>query len=153
MARRFAKICGNCRQKTMVVATIPFDISIDHDGKQYDVHLDAMTVPRCTNCNAISLDEMANEQIDLAFRKKSGLLTPDAIRQGRILVGFQNQQEFARCFGVSPCTVSRWENGSQTQQSFHDGMLRAFFDLEELRSYLADLHGVDAPPPPPSPLP
>jgi putative zinc finger/helix-turn-helix YgiT family protein len=138
--RRFAKMCGECRQKTMAVATVPFDVSMDHDGRRYDVHLDALTVPKCSNCGAISLDDAANEQIDLAFRRKAGLLTPQEIRQRRVQIGFSQQQEFAKCFGVSPGTVSRWENGSQVQQSFHDGMLRAFFELEELRVFLAKLH-------------
>jgi DNA-binding transcriptional regulator YiaG len=126
----------------MALATVPYDISVDHDGKRYDVHLPAMTVPQCTNCGAMSLDDSATEQIDTAFRRMAGLLLPSEILQGRIDVGFPNQQEFAKCIGVSAGTVSRWENGSQVQQHFHDGMLRAFFRLEELRIFLANLHGV-----------
>ena len=143
MTRRFSLRCGECRQKTMVIATVPYDISVDHDGKRYDVHLPAMTVPKCTNCGALSLDDSANEQIDTAFRKMAGLLLPSEILQGRIDVGFPNQQEFAKCIGVSAGTVSRWENGSQVQQRFHDGVLRGFFQLEEFRAFLAELHGVN----------
>lgn len=107
MARRFAKICGNCRQKAMEISAVKFDVSIDHDGKQYDVHLDALSVPKCAKCGAISLDNFANEQIDIAFRQKAGLLTSAQIKRGRADVGFPNQQEFAKCFGVSASTVSR----------------------------------------------
>lgn len=39
--RRFAPRCGQCRQKTMALATVPFDILISHDGRDYDVHIPA----------------------------------------------------------------------------------------------------------------
>lgn len=142
--RRFAPRCGECRQKTMAIASVPYSIQIQHDGKKFDVEIPALSVPKCQDpaCGAISIDDLASEQIDRAFRKKAQLLTPEEIREGRIRVGYANQQKFAACFGVSPSTVSRWENGSQIQQSFHDGMLRAFFELVTFRRFLEKLHGV-----------
>ena len=144
--RRFAPRCGECGQKTMALASVPYSIQISHDGKKYDVNIPSLSVPKCQNpeCGALSIDSVASEQIECAFRRVAKLLNPEEIRQGRISVGYANQQEFAACFGVSPSTVSRWENGSQVQQHFHDGMLRAFFKLPEFRRFLAELHGVAA---------
>jgi DNA-binding transcriptional regulator YiaG len=126
----------------MALATVPYRIQIDHDGKKYDVHIPALSVPKCANCGALSIDDAASEQIDNAFRQEANLLTPAEIRQGRIDAGFPQQEEFAKCFGVGVSTVSRWETGAQVQQRFHDGMLRAFFEIAELRTFLAALHGV-----------
>src|SRR5262249_7659679 len=100
-------------------------------------------VPKCTNaeCGAISIDDDASEQIDKAFRHTAKLLTPSEIRKGRINLGFQ-QQEFAQCLGIGVSTLSRWETRAQVQQHFHDGILRAFFAVPQLRAFLASLHGV-----------
>jgi len=130
----------------MAIAIVPYDLRIDHDGKKFDVHIPALSVPRCSNCGALSIDQEASDQIDLAFRQKAELLTSTQIREGRIQAGFDQQQDFAKCFGVSVHTVSRWETGAQIQQRFHDGILRAFFVNSELREFLAGLHGVGGPP-------
>jgi putative zinc finger/helix-turn-helix YgiT family protein len=143
MSRRFAPRCGQCHQKTMALATVPYDIRIDHDGKKYDVHVEDLSVPKCANCGAISIDDDASEQIDAAFRQQAKLLTPSEIREGRLKLGFHQQQEFAKCLGVAVSTLSRWETGAQIQQHFHDGVLRAFFAVPELRIFLASLHGVE----------
>jgi DNA-binding transcriptional regulator YiaG len=127
----------------MAIATVPYDVRIDHDGRKYDVHIDTLSVPQCTNCGAISIDSDASEQIDRAFRRAAELLSPQEIRERRIAAGFHHQQDFARVLGVSPSTLNRWENGAQVQQRFHDRMLRAFFDVPEFRAYLAS-HQVTA---------
>ena len=76
-----------------------------------------------------------------AFRHHASLLTPEEIRSGREKLGL-NRQAFAQCFGIAVSTLSRWETGSQIQQRFHDGILRAFFAMPDLRTFLAKLHGV-----------
>ncbi len=86
--RRFSKRCAECRQKTMAIAVVPYDIQIDHDGKKYDVHVPALSVPQCADCGALSIDEVASAQIDDAFRQKAGLLSPADIRSNRIRLGF-----------------------------------------------------------------
>jgi putative zinc finger/helix-turn-helix YgiT family protein len=141
--RLFSKRCGECRQKTMAIAVVPYEIQIDHDGKKYDVNVPALSVPKCTNCGALSIDENASEQIDSAFRKTAKLLTPTEIKEGRIKLGYSQQAEFAKVFGIAVSTLSRWETGAQIQQHFHDSMLRTFFKLPEMRASLSELHGVE----------
>jgi putative zinc finger/helix-turn-helix YgiT family protein len=127
----------------MAIAVVPFDIQIDHDSKKYDVHVPALSVPKCTNCGALSIDDEASEQIDRAFRKTAKLLTPYEIREGRVKLGYAQQAEFARAFGIGVSTLCRWETGAQIQQHFHDSMLRAFFEVPELREFLGTRHGAE----------
>ena len=37
--REFSRKCGKCRQRTMEIATIPYSIQIDHDGRKYTVNM------------------------------------------------------------------------------------------------------------------
>jgi DNA-binding transcriptional regulator YiaG len=74
---------------------------------------------------------------------EANLSTPEEIREGRIKAGFKQQQDFARCFGIGVSTLSRWETGAQVQQRFHDGMLRTFFAIPEVRPFLQKLRGTE----------
>ena len=125
----------------MAIATVPYGVQIDHDGTKYLVNIPALDVPKCTDCGTISIDDYASEQIDKAFRQEAKLLTADEIRSGRKMLGLR-QQDFAKILGIGVSTLSRWESGTQVQQHFHDGILRAFFAHPEMQAYLADLHGV-----------
>lgn len=138
--RRFAPRCSQCGKKTMAIATVPYTVQVDHDGTKYDVRIPDLSVPRCAECGAVSVDDEAGTRIDKEFRRAANLLTPEEIRQGRIRTGFEQQQEFAKCFGVGVSTLSRWETGAQVQQRFHDKMLRAFFAVPGMREYLAERH-------------
>ena len=137
--RLYSPKCSSCRQRKMALAARHYSVTINHDGRKYDVEIPSLTVPTCSNCGAFVLDDQANEDIDLAFRHHAGLLTPEEIRAGREKHGM-NQQAFARTFGIAVSTLSRWETGSQIQQRFHDGILRAFFAMPDLRFFLAALH-------------
>ena len=130
----------------MAIAVVPYSIRIDHDGKKYDVQIPDLSTPKCDNCGELSIDEQASDQIDKAFRLAANLLTPEEIRGGRLQAGFKQQQEFAQCFGIGVSTLSRWETGAQVQQRFHDGMLRAFFAVADMRMFLKALHGIGVKP-------
>ncbi len=125
----------------MALATVPYDIQIDHDGRKYPIHIAALSLPRCTECGQIAVDDVANEVIESEFRKQARLLSPEEIREGRKSLGM-TQEMLAEYLGIAAATLSRWETGVQCQQRFHDGVLRAFFKLEPLRCFLGTLHGV-----------
>jgi putative zinc finger/helix-turn-helix YgiT family protein len=144
-SRVFSRKCGKCRQRDVAIATIPYEIQIDHDGRKYHVSIPALSVPQCGNCGILSIDSEADRQIDAAFRKVAGLLTQEEIREGRKKLGY-DQKPFADLLGIAVSTLSRWETGTQIQQRFHDGILRAVFAIPELRSFLADLHGIQSNP-------
>jgi putative zinc finger/helix-turn-helix YgiT family protein len=121
--RTYPKRCGKCGHKTMHLATVVYATTIEHDGRAYRVEIPALTVPQCTNCQAISIDDEADQQISAAFRHEAKLLTPAEIRQGREQLGL-TQKQFANLLGVGEATVSRWETGAQIQQRAMDRFLR-----------------------------
>jgi len=135
--RLFSKKCGKCRQTATALATVPYTVQIDHDGRKYTVTIPDLVVPRCGKCGTLALDEEANRQISAAFRKEAGLLTPEEIRRHRTNLGL-TQPSLADLLGVAVSTLSRWETGAQIQQRSLDRFLRAFFTLPELRRALAD---------------
>jgi putative zinc finger/helix-turn-helix YgiT family protein len=83
-------------------------------------------VPQCANCQTISIDDGADQQISAAFRRAARLLAPEDIREGREKLGL-TQKEFANLLGVGESTVSRWETGAQIQQRALDRFLRVCF--------------------------
>jgi putative zinc finger/helix-turn-helix YgiT family protein len=121
--RTYPKRCGKCGQKAMQLATVAYATTIEHDGRAYRVEVPALTVPQCDNCQAISIDDEADQQISAAFRRAARLLTPQEIRQGREKLGL-TQKQFANLLGVGEATVSRWETGAQIQQRAMDRFLR-----------------------------
>jgi putative zinc finger/helix-turn-helix YgiT family protein len=123
MTRKYPKRCGKCGQQRMHLATMPYATTIEHDGRAYRVEIPALTVPQCGNCQAISIDDDADQQISAAFRRLAGLLAPEEIRQGRDKLGL-TQKQFANLLGVGEATVSRWETGAQIQQRAMDRFLR-----------------------------
>jgi len=122
-ARTYPKRCGKCGQKEMQLATVPYATTIEHDGRACPVEIPALTVPQCAACQAISLDDEADQQISAAFRRAAGLLAPEEIRQGREKLQL-TQKQFANLLGVGEATVSRWETGAQIQQRALDRFLR-----------------------------
>jgi putative zinc finger/helix-turn-helix YgiT family protein len=107
----------------MQLAIVPYATTIEHDGRTYRVTLPDLSVPRCANCQAISIDDEADQQISAAFRKEARLLTPEEIRLGREKLRL-TQKQFANLLGVGEATISRWETGAQIQQRAMDRFLR-----------------------------
>lgn len=121
--RTYPKRCGKCGHKTMRLVTMPYSTIIEHDGRTYQVEIPALTVPQCSNCNAISIDDEADREMSAAFRREAKLLAPEEIRQGRERLGL-TQKQFANLLGVGESTISRWETGAQIQQRALDRFLR-----------------------------
>src|SRR6266404_8641826 len=121
--RTYPKRCGKCGQRAMQLATVSYTTTIEHDGRAYRVEVPALTVPQCGNCQAISIDDEADQQISAAFRREARLLAPEEIRQGREKLGL-TQKQFANLLGVGEATVSRWETGAQIQQRAMDRFVR-----------------------------
>src|SRR5438876_2324230 len=124
--RTYPKRCGKCGQKAMRLATVPYATTIEHDGRAYRVEIPALTVPQCTNCQALSIDDEADQQISAAFRREARLLAPEEVRLGREKLGL-TQKQFAALLGVGEATVSRWETSAQIQQRAMDRFLRVCF--------------------------
>ena len=133
--RPFPWKCGRCRQREIYPIEEEYTIEIVHDGRSYTVTLPSLRRFRCRNCGEVVLDTEASKQINQAFRRQAGLLTPEEIRQHRKALGL-TQKELAERLSVAEETLSRWENGWQIQQRCLDKLMRLFFDLPEARQYL-----------------
>jgi putative zinc finger/helix-turn-helix YgiT family protein len=140
--RDFSTKCSKCGQRAVALATVPYTVQIDHDGRKYTVTVPDLVVPRCGNCGNLVLHDAADQRINAAFREQAGLLSPEQLRQHRLALGL-TQQELADRLGVAVSTLSRWETGAQIQQRSLDRFLRAFFVLPELRQALASSEGLN----------
>jgi putative zinc finger/helix-turn-helix YgiT family protein len=111
----------------MRLATVSYATTIEHDGRAYRVEIPALTVPQCGTCQALSIDDEADQRISAAFRQVARLLTLEEIRQSREKLR-PTQKQFANLLGVGEATVSRWETGAQIQQRAMDRFLRVCFN-------------------------
>src|SRR5713226_2084827 len=143
MPRSFSPKCVSCRQRTMVLSPVDYSTKVNHDGREYAVDIPSLTVPKCSNCGTIVLDDEANERIDRAFRRKAYLLTPEEIREGREKLGL-NQQEFAERLGIAVSTLSRWENGAQVQQRSLNRAMTAYFRSPAMRMCYAQIESTES---------
>jgi putative zinc finger/helix-turn-helix YgiT family protein len=137
MEREFCKKCSKCRERAVVIATIPYELQMDHDGRKYQVKIADLSVPQCTKCGNFSFDHEASQQIARAFCREAGLLNGAEIRRQREKLGL-TQQALAELLDVESSELAWWENGERIQQRHMDRFLRAFFALPELRRTLAD---------------
>jgi putative zinc finger/helix-turn-helix YgiT family protein len=121
--RTYPKRCGKCGHKAMRLAAVPYDVTIEHDGRAYRIEIPKLTVPQCADCQTVSIDDEADQQISAEFRRVARLLSPAEIRHGREKLGL-TQKQFANLLGVGEATVSRWETGAQIQQRAMDRFIR-----------------------------
>jgi putative zinc finger/helix-turn-helix YgiT family protein len=129
--------CPSCRKKAVVSVVEDYRTRIEHDGRPYDLIVPALHVFACGECGNRDLDDDANKQVSDALRKAAGLLTPEEIRDGRH--GLQmTQKALAEQLDIAEATLSRWETGAQIQQRAFDRLLRAYFEIPELRTFFAE---------------
>jgi putative zinc finger/helix-turn-helix YgiT family protein len=133
--RKFGKRCANCGQRTMEIATVDYSTDWNYDGRTYRVHVPNLSVPKCSNCGALSFDRDADLQTEAEFRKLLGILFPAEILANRERLGL-SQQQLADLIGASVHAVERWESGGQIQQRTQDKLLRLLFFTPDVRAAL-----------------
>lgn len=127
--------CANCRERQVARVTEDYAVTIEHDGKSFDLTLPGLPLLKCIACGARILDDDADHRVSAALRAAAGLLQPEEIRAKRHAQSLTLQQ-LADRLGFPEAILSRWESGAQIQQHFVDRMLRAYFDVPQLREYL-----------------
>lgn len=132
--------CSQCLERAVVPTVLPtYELELEHDGRNYSLVLKDFQVFQCSSCKNIVFDDKANEQLTEALRAEIGLLQPSEIRRGREALKL-TQNQLAQYLSISDSTLARWENGAQIQQRSMDRFIRVFFELEELRRFLAEPH-------------
>jgi DNA-binding transcriptional regulator YiaG len=129
--------CGNCREKAVTRATVPYSVDVRHDWDVHHVTIPDLVVPKCENCGELILDDLANERISHEFRETAGLLQPSDIHRHREALNL-TQRELAARLGVSELMLAAWERGGIFQPKGYDLVLRLFFHLPEVRDALKD---------------
>lgn len=119
-------ICLQCDNEEFV-AKLDAVIQQEFKGELLDVHTPALA---CSKCGWLTVDldqaeELRRRTAD-AYRKKHGLLTSDAIKAIRKVLG-KNQCEFADFLGVGEASVKRWETWL-VQEKGNDELIRLKFD-------------------------
>lgn len=128
--------CDECGEKAVMPTVLEiYSTDLDHDGRKYRVEVHNLSVYRCAACGEVEMDTEAAGRIHDAFRDVVGVLPAGEIRKRRKGLGLK-QDDMAALLGVAVSTLSRWETGAQMQQRCMDTMLRAFFEVPELRDFL-----------------
>ena len=128
--------CPNCHERRVLHVTEPYETTIEHDGRGYTISISDLSLLKCEACGNRILTDEADDRVSSALRTAAGLLPPEEIQARRSALNLTPSQ-VAEALGIAPARFSRWEVGSQVQDHLSDRMLRAFFDLPELRCYLA----------------
>lgn len=137
--------CPECGKQALIAVTIPhYSTEMEHDGRKYPVDVSDFAVHQCQECGEILSNEDANDKLVEALRAAAGLLSAGDIRSRRRALGYK-QDAMASLLGISPSTLSRWENGAQLQQRCMDRILRAFFEVKEFREFLTSNYGPSLP--------
>jgi putative zinc finger/helix-turn-helix YgiT family protein len=134
----FPMRCGICRERAVQPATIHYEATVAHDGREYAIVLPDLELLQCTACGNLVLDDAADNRISDALRAQVGLLRPDEIREHREALEL-TAEELAQYLGISAGTLQNWEQGVQIQSRGMDKLMRGFFDVPEYRSYLGHL--------------
>ena len=127
----FCPHCERVTPTTNVTATLVYEI------KGTEISFEAPLV-RCSECE----NEFENAETDvdvadmalMAYRKKTGLLSPEEIREFRKSLGL-TQQELGKILGWGGATLSRYENGA-LQDEAHDRALRMIMRPDSLLDFL-----------------
>jgi putative zinc finger/helix-turn-helix YgiT family protein len=127
--------CRNCGEVKVCPVILDYSTEMDHDGRTYHLNIPKLELSECEVCKNQTVPDASFERIVDALRLEAKLLTPAKIKGKRKRLGL-TQEQLADCLGVAKETVCRWETGGQIQQRAMDKLLRAFFDVPQLRKYL-----------------
>jgi putative zinc finger/helix-turn-helix YgiT family protein len=134
---RFPPKCAVCRERRVEPTTEDYRVTVDHDGRSYDLTIPNLELLKCRACGNRILPDAAGERINEALRQAAGLLSPAEIKEYRAALGL-TQKELADRLRIAEATLSRWETGAQIQQRGYDILLRLFFDLAAVREHLSE---------------
>jgi len=128
--------CPTCGERQLGIVNKSHTTSVYHDGSEYVVSIPDLDLFWCSNCGHQIVPMDSEERLMTALRQAAVLLTPEEIRDNRVRLG-SSQKKLASELGVTEDMLSRWEAGLLIQTRALDNLLRAFFSLPSLRSYLS----------------
>jgi transcriptional regulator with XRE-family HTH domain len=120
----FPWTCPACGKRAVGETTLPYTFTAQHDNKQFEITIDRLEAPRCSECGEVVFDRVVNARLSDAIRERTGLLRPEEIRQHIELLGI-TQKQLADELHVAQETLSRWVSGSIIQSYNNDQRLRS----------------------------
>ncbi len=136
--------CRSCGELSLKPIVVDYSADMEYDGRAYSFIVPGLEILECESCHERVLPDDALNQIIARLRTEAGLLSPAEIRDKRLQLKL-TQEELANYLKVASETLARWETGGQIQQRHADMMLRAFFEIPELRKHLGMPTGPDYP--------
>lgn len=127
--------CVECGKRDVRRATADEKVRRNHDGRVYELAIDALPVTKCDACGTVFFTQESDERITASLRQRLVLLTPEQIRRNLEALGL-SQKEVAQRLGIAPETLSRWVCGVVIQSRAMDNLLRVFFACPEVRGNL-----------------
>jgi putative zinc finger/helix-turn-helix YgiT family protein len=128
----FPWMCPHCREKTVVSVQKDYSLSVEHDGKSYEVTVAGARVPTCTRCGEAVVTSDLAERVTAELCRLADLLPVATIRQQRQMLGL-TQSQLAAALRIPEATLARWESGMQLPPRALDLLLRLYFDSAEVR--------------------
>ena len=127
--------CVECGKREVRRATANEKVRRNHDGRVYELAIDALPVTKCNACGSVFFTQESDERITASLRQHLALLTPEQIGKNLEVLGL-SQKEAAQRLGIAPETLSRWICSVVIQSRAMDNLLRVFFACVEVREKL-----------------
>ena len=144
MTSPYTSRCGSCGEPTVKRVHLErYETTRSHDGREYPLSVPELDAYQCDSCMEVTLDDDGEERVTVALYDAAKLLRPAQIRSERERLGYM-AKELAELLGVSPSTLSRWENGNQIQQRQTDRSMRQLFAVPAARDYAVMLRDGEA---------
>ncbi len=103
------RTCFNCKKKSVA----PDRVAIDHTFGSVKVIVENVPVEKCADCGEWTIGAAEGDRADQLMALAAiaaGVRTGHLLKWSRSLTGLR-ATELGELLGVSPETVSRWENG------------------------------------------
>lgn len=127
--------CPNCRERRVAEIRERYDVTVEHDGRHYEISIPDLTLLKCEACGNRVLPDAADDLVSDAIRDAAGLLSPLEMTSKRLGLNL-SQKDLADLINIPEPIYARWESGGLIQQRHSDLLLRSLFAVPELRRYL-----------------
>jgi len=134
--KRYPIRCFECGKEEVRPALVSQTVKRNYEGKTHELEIQDLPVTRCAACGEIYYTQDSDDKIVSALRTYIALLSPEEMR-GRITNLAMSQREVAIALRIAPETLSRWLSGSLIQSRSMDTLLRAFFELDQMRDFVS----------------
>jgi putative zinc finger/helix-turn-helix YgiT family protein len=133
--------CPICGQQTLDDKTGTFVMAVPAGIPGGDIRIADANWQSCSSCGEQIIPDDLSKAIEQVRYRRSGLLSPDQIRQIRARTGL-SAVEMAQILGAGDKSYTRWENGKSVQNKATDTLIRL---IEQHPELFADINARRSP--------